>query len=562
MTSIIIISVLISLATILTISLLLIFLLNKRNLKLKILLEKAIEKTSEEREAAILTSLKRISIIARSNKNIVATFQELDIIYRDFIININKLKKLVVRFNNEVKIIKVSSKKAMQIYKKIENEYTGLAFIEGKFNNLSHKVISQDEILRREFAFYQSRLREIINFYKEKRVLFDLIAPQIDNFNYSVKHIERQFENVIDKGDNANASILIQRYIQKIVKFAEIVSNGPALAMQIKAQIPNTFNNIYKLYLLKKNESKLPYNLDYINFQKTTKEISKQFNQAEKMFYALKIDKAVEKVKDVLKGFKTIENQINLEVRSRNIFINTYEKIISETKITLNKWMSINKQFKTLAGSGKKINPELIENYNDLKIVVKNLDHDAVNYRLAMKDKKMPYSVKIQRAIFLVESMKKCVNNINNFIDKIWEIDFENAMIKNKFSRAENALHEVIALVKKNNIILSYEEQINIDKVMKIKYKLSIIIKDNITTKDAQEVNNFSTKITNLYSIIASKVQMAFHIQNLIKEFAPQRAFNPKLNLGLKLVEFRYLEGNYVAGLNSAIDCIGENLGK
>ena len=97
---------------------------------------------------------------------------------------------------------------------------------------------------------------------------------------------------------------------------------------------------------------------------------------------------------------------------------------------------------------------------------------------------------------------------------------------------------------------------------MKIKYKLSIIIKDNITTKDAQEVNNFSTKITNLYSIIASKVQMAFHIQNLIKEFAPQRAFNPKLNLGLKLVEFRYLEGNYVAGLNSAIDCIGENLGK
>ena len=132
-------------------------------------------------------------------------------------------------------------------------------------------------------------------------------------------------------------------------------------------------------------------------------------------------------------------------------------------------------------------------------------------------------------------------------------------MIKNKFTKSEAAINELIANIKREHIQLNIKEQREFQRLTLTKSEISKQLTAEVISKDLmRKVDEFATKVTTFYTLINGNAQIAIHIKNLLKELAPRRTMDEQLNINLQIVEKNYLEVKYGEALNRVIDLIRE----
>lgn len=286
-----------------------------------------------DRQREIDVTLNRVNDIASANPHFRTVLQQLNDIHTEFTLENEKAKQLVASINKEAVKKKIVNMEFKRLQVKLATQKEILTTLEKKFKAISNQVTQQDNMIRGEFAFYQSCLRRTTDLYKEKRILLDGISRQIDNLAMRIREIEKEFNNVIISADSEKANLLLRKYVVNVVKFTKVINEGPQISMHIKTMIGKTVEKLNKLYTEKRDELAIP--LEHINFNKSLKQISKRFIDAKKHFEELDIDKTKELIVQILKAFKTLENRINLEIKSRNIFFKNYENTINAVKKVL-----------------------------------------------------------------------------------------------------------------------------------------------------------------------------------------------------------------------------------
>lgn len=509
-----------------------------------------------DRQREIDATLNRVNDIAAVNHHFRGVLNQLNDIHTEFTKQNEKAKTLVAKIKEESTRKKIVNKEFKKLNVQLKEQKEVLVSLEKRFKSISNQVVQQDNMIRSEFSYYQSCLRRTTELYKEKRILLDGIAKQIDALTIRIREIEREFDAVVISADSEKANILLRKYVVNVVKFTRVINEGPQIWMHLKTMIGTTVDKLNKLYVEKRDSLQIP--LDHINFNKSVRQISKKYTDAKVAFEELDMEKAKELVVTILKAFKTLENRINLEIKSRNIFFKDYEATINAVKKVLTDWVSIKRQFKELAGSGKELSEEVFEQYHALKEAGKSLDALALSFRELMKDKVTAFSAKAQRMKMVLDQTHSMTEMMNVFIEMLWNINLTESLTRNKFKRSEAAINELVANIKRENIKLSPKEKEEFDKLVDEKSKIANRIGGNINKEIIEYVDKFSTKVVNLYSIINGNAQIAMHIKNMLAELAPQRSSNPRLNVNLNLVEREFMDGKYDAALNLIIESISE----
>ena len=535
----------------------LIFALKKYARWLKKLKHKISQRTCEQRQIAIEAVLKRVASISQDNKEFHSIYKKLIAIYKQFINYCGKLQVLTMKLQKRFELSSFLIGESRNLYLKFQSLDRKIRELENSFNNLAHRIVTQDEILRREFYFYQKKLRLISNAYTEKQVLFETMDSKVKNFNQSIFDLEKQFELIIDQGDNLQAEIIIQRYIHKVVTFAKIVDCGPALAAQLQTQIPNAIANLKKLYFKVSHQNVDTNNFSPLAFNFNITQITKPFQKAQKAFESLDIPLAIKKIKIVLEQIANFENKIKTEIKAELLFNEQKKRVTKEVEKIIRKWHLLNRQFEEIASFGTTVSSSLFDIYNDAKASFQELARKLNDFQKLVPSK-ISYIAKIEQVIFLLASSKRAMALGNNFANSMKRLNVKKANAQAKFLHAETIFNNIVSTAKHRQIVLTPSDH---GKIRNIRIeKASLVEKlSGITNFDVPNIDKFLENVAGIYKIISTKIQMAFHIKNLIHEFAPKRALNPRLHIGLQVAENKYLEGDYAASLNETINCLRLN---
>ena len=133
-------------------------------------------------------------------------------------------------------------------------------------------------------------------------------------------------------------------------------------------------------------------------------------------------------------------------------------------------------------------------------------------------------------------------------------MNVESSIIRNKFMKSEASINEILANLNKQNVHLSQGEKEQYKDISELINKLSQAIKNRIFNKNIrEEVDNLMRKSASFYKIVGGNIRIAEITTNLIKELAPERATDAKLNVALNTAERLYLDGKYAEALNLII---------
>jgi hypothetical protein len=118
-----------------------------------------------------------------------------------------------------------------------------------RFKKTSENIIQQEKSLKKEFNFYRENLKQVLSSYQNKRVMLENIAIKLSQLISSIKQIEEDFVELINKAEIKLASDLVNKYKDKILALAKVINEGPQLQIFIYKSIPD---NVRKLIQQKK----------------------------------------------------------------------------------------------------------------------------------------------------------------------------------------------------------------------------------------------------------------------------------------------------------------------
>lgn len=510
-----------------------------------------------DRIKALDKTLDRVYIIAKANPKYSKISRELNTIHDNYETALNRGKRLCDELLMEANAKKLNPALFHQKYESFESKILKIREIERQFFDASLQVTQQDEYIRNEFAFYQVYLRKIYEEYEKSKILLVKIAGEITAFKLRIKELEKEFEKVMQSADTVQADKILRLYGAKVKRFALIVSEGPAINSYLFDQIPHGVERMKKLY----EDSKLKKEdyIDFIDFKNPLKKVSNKYNDAHKVFKKLDIEKAKKDIIEILKVFRGLENKVNMEIKSRNIFMKKNDPVIQLVKDSLIRYSSIKNQLNEMVSKGKTLSHNAIEQYNNVKRHAKELDLITIKYLESLKTSNDSFLQKIEGLDFLVRKTKNLTVLLNDLMKIVWTINIEEIRAKNTFKRSESALHEVVANIKKYKVFLKKNEQEELNNLVEIKTNLSDqILSGNINKELINKINAFSTKATTFYTLVMGNVQIAIHTVNMLKELAPERSHDHKLNVALQNAEREYLDGDYAQSLNNIINAVWE----
>jgi septation ring formation regulator EzrA len=285
-----------------------------------------------------------------------------------------------------------------------------------RFKKTSENIIQQEKSLKKEFNFYRENLKQVLSSYQNKRVMLENIAIKLSQLISSIKQIEEDFVELINKAEIKLASDLVNKYKDKILALAKVINEGPQLQIFIYKSIPD---NVRKLIQQKKEyTTNKKIDIDYICFEESIRKIGAQYILAKNLYLELSISKSEEKVINILKNLKLLERMINTEIKSRNIFMKNYETTLNLVKISLKNYVKIKSNLKNINKEVKIMDFNLNDKYQELQSLSKTIDELAISYREIFNNKRLPFSAKLSRTKILAN---KCLNIID-VINEIYTI--------------------------------------------------------------------------------------------------------------------------------------------
>ena len=498
----------------------------------------------------IETTVSRINIINKEKQNVKKIFKKLMELHAELSVLIKKTKKRISAIENLVLKMKREKYKALILI--IKEDINKIKILEDSFFTLSKKVTQKEEFLRNEMSYYKKNLREVIKVYREKRILLNRIASNIDSLNNKIKNNDYEFEKALNRGETKNAYIILKTYSRNVMLFLSIIDKGPSLQTYLYTIIPNIIQELVEQFKTKKSES--GSSISHLNFKKTIQDIAVIFREAKDEFMNLNINQVGKLIKKILKSIKITEKNINYEIQSRNYFIKNYLQALKETRIVLKDYVDLKKNIRGLISKGFQVSDDLSELTYKIEEREKTLDGYAVKFRSLIKNVDVPFSSKIARLKILLQKVNELKIMINAAIETIWTLNMNHLIVKNKFRKAESALNEIIANTKKYKIRIIGDEEESFEEILKTIVNLaSYISNDNINEWVSNKVDQLVKKVASYYEAVGGKIQMIEIIQNMIKELSKERAINEKLNYELIRSERQYLDGQYTGSLNTIV---------
>lgn len=529
-----------------------IFIFLKHNLK-----EKRKTKVNElarlirlERISKANAIISRVEVVIKETNEFNDMFSELEKYYE-------KLDKLIKDISRDYEDINANvghlkKREFDEIYNKVISEIKDADIIEDNFTKVSGQITQQDEFLTSEHVFYSSHLRNGIELYRQKRILLNKISPKLDKLSWEINKKGKTFNEMLDSANNKEAAIHLRQYAKLVKKFIYVVSEAPKIESYIYITIPKVITSLTETYKIKKAELSAP--LGHINFNDSLKKIANLYKSAKETYKRLDMKNTKKTIKKILRSVKVLERLINYEITSRNFFISNYESAINETKIGLQRYISLKERVRLIIGKGVIISPDLSLLMNDSKIMALEIDEVALSFRETMKNKTIPYSSKVSRMKLLLNKDSIFIEKLNEILLQLWSVNIESSIIKNKFKKSEVAINEVLANIKKQNISLTVEQEGEYNIISEKINRISFYIEKGLINKKVKDdVEDLMKNTASFYNVINGNIQIAEIVSNLIKEFAPIRATNQKLNFALNAAERSYLEGKYAQSLNVII---------
>lgn len=517
------------------------------------------ERVSMDRLEAHNAEVSRVIVLAQANPK----YKDISVKLKNYYDKIDDLyilsNKILAELNHpggeeNPKITKYSlSKKEFEFkVNEIREDIKDIELAELNFETISNEVMHQDEYLNSEFTHYRNNVRKAITVYQNKRLLLDKVSSKIDDLITEIKDTEKIFDKLVQEGQMKEAGGLLRKYSKLVIKLAEIINEGP----QIQTYLDEIIKRAVQALVQKFNSCKeeLGGSVHIINFAESIKLIAKQFEEARHEYSLLHIKEAKLSIKKALKSIKALEKLINFEIKARGLVLESFKDVNAEVRIALQRYLEIKQQFRLLVTKVTQIPLEMNDAFVQLKMLAKNVDSRAMNYSQMIADKEIAYSSKLERTRSLVQYTLEFTNKMNDIMQMLWAINIESSLLRNKFKRAEAAVNEVLANIKRQNIIISKDAKKHLDEIIEnltiVAGKLS---DDNISKDVASEIDDLVVKATTLYKSLSTNIQIAEMTANAIREFSPRRALDDKINFALIQAEKLYLDGQYPEALNTLL---------
>ena len=498
-----------------------------------------------ERMASTLT---RVNMIAENNKKFYSISKRLSIQFDELEL---KLKATVMLVNNLAIKSKVMPSNEFNEHKtKIELSIESVNSKVKQFNIDAHSIIQQDDFMRSELTFLQSHLREVIEVYKTKRISLRNLSDEIDTLIKEIKLLEKNFEDSLDKGDSNSMSDDLAELSKKIILFARVINEGPAIQSYLLVTIPSKTTKLLKMYKEKKKE--LNTNFNNIDFHNSFDAIRNKYLSAKNYFKNLSIDKAELKVREILKSLKVLEKMINNEIESRNLFFENFNGTISQIQSSLRSYVVLKKKYDLI--NKKVVTPELQDDLITLKNNANNLNASAITFKKLATNNDISFSSKISRMKIILGESVSFITKMNAVENSIWNLNSKDILLENKFLRTMEALESLIAEVKKKRIKLKEKHSNLLKSINDEAYDVrKIIEKGSVNTEDQKQINELIKRISDFYIVVSGNIQMATLASDLIKRLSRDRSSNESLGFALTTAENEYLSGRYDSALNAII---------
>ncbi len=523
------------------------FVQSKKKRRLKVV-ENLSKRSNNETLSKIESILTRVDLIAQNNIKYKITLDKLTIKFDEIDLEIKAINSLLQNLALSYK--KMSSSEFDSHVKKMNESINKVEKLSIEFENDADSIIQQDSFVRSELTFYQKHLRDIIAIYKNKRVFLKEIAPNVDALITSIKDNEDKLNNALDLGDNKLMKDEMANYSKKVISLANIIDEGPAVQTFLFKTIPEKTMQLLEEYKLKKIELKT--NFKNLNFSGSLNEIRSKFHTAKQLFERLDVEKTKDKIKDILKSLKLLEEMINVEIYSRNLFLENFEQALNEIKSSLNSFVSIKKRIKKM--NKELITPELKEVYETTKVALDVLDKDAIEFSETIKDKDISFSAKLSRMKRVVKENIIFIKHLNELEEVMWNLNSRSLLFENKFLRTTEALNSLVANMKKNRVSLTKDEKIVLQNLRGEIEDMAVTLKiEKLSKEDEKRIEELMAKVSEFYIVISGNIQMALLAQDLIKKLSAKRSSDPNLEFTLSTAEKEYLSGRYDAALNAII---------
>ncbi len=501
----------------------------------------------------------RIEKIVNANPKYKKQFKEMVKLHID-------LDKKTKKIDDEIQELFLNSKSMSK--RKIDEKVINLETKTQKLIKKRNKIIKmiealtyQDEFLKSEFSYYAIILREIISYYKNRHLLLQSVAPQIDELLKDINDVSTRINIKINEADSATATKLFGEYSELIKKLAYIVDEGPAIHTYITTTIPTQTKNLIELYKNKKSVIAKP---SHSNFHALFNDIAINFKEARKSFKKLDIELTKKRLLKIIHYIKHLERLINFEIWSIAFVNKNYNGIITETKTNLKNYVVLKDKVQGMSQSGKKLSVDLINAYEKMVDDAKELDRKSINFRNDIQDKNIPNSTKLQSTRSVVDANRVLIDSLNEMNSQIYLMNIEKSIAINKYKRLESALNSIVANSKTQNIKMSIDELKEHKRITKLMHDISIKISAETIGKDVmKELSSIEKIVADYYKILSGKIELAIMINNLFNEYAPERVLSDSLNASFNIAEKEYLEGNYAASLNRLLRALeGRNNGR
>ncbi len=523
-------------------------------LKNKTLKEKELEKLSNtiklERLKKIDAIISRVGVVVKGNKNYDSIFIDLKNKYDDIEVLV---KKLSVEFENiTIDAPKIKKKLFLENVKNIESMIEEVDKLESEFFSSSSVITQQDAFLSKEHVFFSSHLRKGIAVYRLKKIVLSKLSTKIDELLNEIKSEGKKYSMYSEMAKNNEASSHLKKYSEKVTQFVKIISEAPNIETYIYTTIPRVITNLTNIYKVKRAE--LSVSMINIKFKESLLTISRVYEKLKNEYLDLDFENAKINIIKILRSVKNLESTINFEIVSKNYFIDNFQIVISESSRNIRFYKSLKKQVGDLIAKGEVVPASLRNLVKETGEIAIYINNETIKLRNIVEDKNVPYSSKLNIMKLLLNKLNIFVSKNNEIINLIWSMNMETSMIKNKFKKSETALNEILANMKTHNVKLVKNQEQEYEYLYEIVNSVAEKIKNQAYDKELKNKVEELMKLTSkFYTAVNGNIQIAEIASNLIKEFAPLRATDTRLNIVLNNSERTYLEGKYAHSLNIII---------
>ena len=516
---------------------------NKRIEKYK----NSFDRSAEKRIDDVMT---RISGMVRNEKQHKKNFRELEKLASEINEQETIVEETYLNIASSLKRASNRSFKEQEIL--LDKEVAKLLKLIREFDDTSMHFTQQNEFIEKRFILFESKMREAIEVYRNKRIQLQRISDEIDRLSNEIKSVATLFKRNLKEGRNREAQEILSKYEKLVYKYVLTVSEAPYLEMYLYKVIPEKAILISEQY--KKRKQELSAQLNHLNFRGTLELIAKELEKARRLYLQVNFEKTKELVIKIFRTLDSARKMVDHEIVSRNIFMQNFKMTIEIAKDILNKYITIKKHIRSLIEGGYSMPTELNSLLSRTKEASNDLDETAISFRDSIKDKAIPFSSKINRMKMLLQKMSAFVELLNDALYQTWSINIESSIVKNKFMRSEAAINEILSNIRKNEIIMSDRQKKDYDYISSKMNEIAIEIEnDKINKETTKKVKELMENVSSFYSYMAGDLQIAEIVRNLISELSPKRASNERLNVTLNSVERAYLDGDYANALNIII---------